>query len=73
MSSRQQRGGLLFALVLVGVSAEAQDVADAIYRGGPILTIDDKQAMVESVPVRDGRSLVVSMTWPTPIRTFTGR
>jgi hypothetical protein len=62
MSNRLQRGGLLFALVLVGASAEAQDVADAIYSGGPILTIDDKQPVVEAVAVRDGCTLAVGKT-----------
>ena len=37
------------------LGASAQDVADTIYRGGPILTIDDDAPRVEAVAVRDGR------------------
>lgn len=35
--------------------ANAQDVADTIYSGGPILTINDSQPKVEAVAVKDGR------------------
>lgn len=37
--------------------ASAQDVADTIYSGGPILTINDSQPKVEAVAVKDGRIL----------------
>ncbi|WJS03288.1 amidohydrolase [Roseibium aggregatum] len=37
--------------------ANAQDVADTIYSGGPILTINDSQPKVEAVAVKDGRIL----------------
>lgn len=37
--------------------ANAQDVADTIYSGGPILTINDGQPKVEAVAVKDGRIL----------------
>ena len=37
--------------------ASAQDVADTIYSGGPILTINDGQPKVEAVAVKDGRIL----------------
>ena len=37
------------------LGALAQDVADTIYRGGPILTIDDAAPRVEAVAVKDGR------------------
>jgi predicted amidohydrolase YtcJ len=37
----------------------AQDVADRIYTGGPILTIDDSLPRVEAVAVKDGRILAV--------------
>jgi predicted amidohydrolase YtcJ len=37
----------------------AQDVADTIYSGGPILTINDSQPTAEAVAVMDGRILAV--------------
>ena len=49
-------------LTVCGISAYAQEEADTIYRGGPILTIDDKQPIVEAVAVRDGRILAVGNT-----------
>jgi predicted amidohydrolase YtcJ len=45
------------ALLLSSVAA--QEVADTIYRGGPILTIDDAQPTAEAVAVKDGRILAV--------------
>ncbi len=44
------------AILLAG-SAAAQDVADRIYTGGPILTMEDGQPRVEAVAVKDGRIL----------------
>lgn len=40
--------------MLFSGAAAAQDFADTIYTGGPILTIDDAQPSVEAVAVRDG-------------------
>jgi predicted amidohydrolase YtcJ len=37
----------------------AQEVADTIYSGGPILTINDAQPTAEAVAVKDGRILAV--------------
>ena len=37
----------------------AQEIADTIYTGGSILTIDDARPMAEAVAVRDGRILAV--------------
>ena len=42
-----------------GAVATAQEVADSIYFGGLILTINDAQPRAEAVAVRDGRILVV--------------
>ncbi len=50
---------LLFALTLFGCGTDTREVADTIYCGGPILTIDDTQPIVEAVAVRDGRILAV--------------
>jgi hypothetical protein len=54
--------GLLLALGLFGCSSETRNVADTIYSGGMILTIDDEQPIVEAVAVRDGRILAVGDT-----------
>jgi predicted amidohydrolase YtcJ len=40
-------------------SSFAEEAADTIYMGGPILTIDDRQPTAEAVAVRDGRILAV--------------
>jgi adenine deaminase len=40
-------------------SVAAQEAADTIYRGGPILTINDAQPTAEAVAVLDGRILAV--------------
>lgn len=46
--------------VMVGTgSAMAQQVADTIYSGGPILTINDAQPRAEAVAVKEGRILAV--------------
>jgi len=42
-------------VALSPLCAWAQDVADTIYRGGPILTIDNDAPRVEAVAVKDGR------------------
>ena len=49
---------------LVGVlgvpgTAAAQDIADTIYTGGPILTMNDSGPKAESVAVKDGRIIAV--------------
>lgn len=40
-------------------SVSAQDVADTIYSGGPVLTIDDARPRAEAVAVRDGHIIAV--------------
>ncbi|MEC8196242.1 MAG: amidohydrolase, partial [Pseudomonadota bacterium] len=37
----------------------AQEIADTIYSGGPILTINDAAPRAEAVAVKDGRILAV--------------
>ena len=37
----------------------AQDIADTIYTGGPILTINDSAPKAEAVAVKDGRIIAV--------------
>jgi predicted amidohydrolase YtcJ len=59
MTDSLQHATLFLALALFNVGASAQDVADTIYSGGPILTIDDVQPIAEAVAVRDGRILAV--------------
>ncbi|MCG6926623.1 MAG: amidohydrolase family protein [Acidobacteria bacterium] len=50
---------VLLAASLVSGAATAQESADTIYRGGPILTMDDGAPRVEAVAVKDGRILAV--------------
>ncbi|WP_425079688.1 amidohydrolase [Ruegeria denitrificans] len=52
----------IVTLAIFSVSAgfaNAQDVADTIYTGGPILTINDEVPTAEAVAVKDGRILSV--------------
>lgn len=50
---------LLASIVLAGNSTFAQEIADTLYTGGPILTINDDQPTAEAVAVKDGRILAV--------------
>ena len=50
---------LLLALAGFAGGAVAADVADTIYAGGPILTINDAQPSAAAVAVKDGRILAV--------------
>jgi len=49
--------GLLLAMM--APSALAQEIADKIFLGGPILTMDDTVPRAEAVAVKDGRILAV--------------
>ncbi|WP_210185597.1 amidohydrolase [Bauldia litoralis] len=49
----------MLALSMLPCAAFAQDVADTIYSGGPILTIDDSDPVAEAVAVKDGRIIAV--------------
>lgn len=49
----------VLALSMLPCAAFAQDVADTIYSGGPILTIDDSAPVAEAVAVKDGRIIAV--------------
>jgi predicted amidohydrolase YtcJ len=44
---------------LLSYSANAQEIADTLYTGGPILTISDAIPAAESVAVKDGRIIAV--------------
>jgi predicted amidohydrolase YtcJ len=50
---------MLCCLLFLSAGAHAQPVADTIYSGGPILTMDDSLPRPESVAVKDGRILAV--------------
>jgi len=53
-------GYLLTASVMLAAGAAwSQEIADTIYSGGPILTINDAQPSAEAVAVKDGRILAV--------------
>lgn len=51
-------GALVGVLGVPGV-VSAQDIADTIYTGGPILTINDSAPKAEAVAVKDGRIIAV--------------
>ncbi|WP_332872530.1 amidohydrolase [Pontibaca salina] len=53
------RSTLMASVLLVTGAASAQEIADTIYSGGPILTINDSQPSAEAVAVKDGRILAV--------------
>jgi predicted amidohydrolase YtcJ len=50
---------LLAGVLSTAGAAWSQEIADTIYRGGPILTIDDAQPRAEAVAVRNGRIIAV--------------
>mgnify|MGYP001812664593 CR=1 FL=1 len=50
---------LAVGMALAAGNSSAQDMADTIYSGGPILTIDDAAPTAEAVAVADGRILAV--------------
>jgi predicted amidohydrolase YtcJ len=47
------------AMLLMPACATQAQVADAIYTGGDIVTVNDKQPIAEAVAVKDGRILAV--------------
>ncbi len=49
----------LFGSVLLAQSASGAEMAEQIWSGGPILTIDQSRPRVEAVAVKDGRILAV--------------
>ncbi len=53
------RIALLLAATFSSGAAVAQESADTIYRGGPILTMGDAAPRAEAVAVKDGRILAV--------------
>jgi len=50
---------LASGIPLLAAPAFSQEIADTIYSGGPILTIDDNRPTAEAVAVTDGRILKV--------------
>ena len=54
-----ERTALVLAAMLISGPTLAQDMADTIYSGGPILTINDDQPTAEAVAVKGGRILAV--------------
>ena len=49
----------LVASTIFGATAVAQTPADAIYHGGDVVTVDDKNPTAEAVAVKDGKILAV--------------
>ena len=50
---------MLAGALLASNGSHAQAIADTIYSGGPILTINDRQPVAEAVAVADGRIIAV--------------
>ncbi|MEK6194852.1 MAG: amidohydrolase family protein, partial [Deltaproteobacteria bacterium] len=60
MRSITRMCGLFFViLTFFSIEGHSQDIADTIYLGGPILTINDKAPRAEAVAVADGLILAV--------------
>lgn len=58
--SKRSSVALAFALVALGcLPSNAAVVADAIYAGGPIVTLSDAQPAAEALAVKDGKILTV--------------
>jgi len=60
----------LCSLLFVPVGAQAQPVADTLYKGGPILTMDDSLPRSGGVAVKDGRILKVGS--PASLEAYQG-
>jgi len=59
MTKMQLAVAAYLAMLATATVASAQEVADTIYSGGPILTIDDAAPAAEAVAVKNGRILAV--------------
>jgi predicted amidohydrolase YtcJ len=59
MTFHGTKAACLAATLLTANASAAQDIADTIYTGGPILTIDDTMPRAEAVATKDGRILAV--------------
>ena len=59
MRSIAGSAALLLGTMLASGTAAAQEIADTIYSGGPILTVNDAQPTAEAVAVKDGTILAV--------------
>ena len=53
------RASALAALLSMAMPVASTEMADTIYRGGKILTMEDQQPVAEAVAVRDGRIVAV--------------
>jgi predicted amidohydrolase YtcJ len=59
MKSNLRRSALILSAIVSAGTVWAQDIADTIYTGGPILTINDAQPTAEAVAVKDGLIMAV--------------
>jgi predicted amidohydrolase YtcJ len=59
MITKYLRMATITSCLFVSSQISAQEIADTIYTGGPILTINDAKPMAEAVAVKDGRILAV--------------
>ena len=55
-------------LAVLALPAQAQDVADRILVGGPVLTMNDAQPRAEAVAIRDG--LIIAVGTAEEIEAF---
>ncbi len=59
MNVQLHPSALIFCIGVSASVASAQEVADTIYTGGPILTVDNANPTAEAVAVKDGRIVAV--------------
>ena len=59
MSRKTTQMMLALGAGLIASTASAQEIADTIYTGGPVLTINEDQPTAEAVAVKDGRIIAV--------------
>ena len=64
---------LVAAVAFSSTSASSQEIADRIYLGGPIVTMNDTAPSAEAVAVKEGRILAVGDGLATDIAGANGQ
>ena len=54
-----KRFSLIAAISAIALGVNAAPTADAIYTGGPIITMNDAQPKAEALAVKDGKILAL--------------
>jgi hypothetical protein len=57
--NRSLKAAFVVGTMLIPGAATAQEIADTVYTGGPILTMNDAQPNAEAVAVKDGKIIAV--------------